>query len=115
MRHLLLGLVLFTYFCVFMGLTGCAQGDRGAPGLQGSTGPTGATGEPGASIEAQPFCPSLNGGIGFQEQYLVIGTNVYAVYYDNKRTFLALLHPGRYITTDGRNCHFTIGSDGSVL
>lgn len=89
-----------------------------ACGQQGSNGPKGdqgIPGTPGTVVTAQPFCPSLTGGIGFQEQYMIIDGKAYAVYYDGSHTFLAYLKPGNYVTTDGRNCHFTVNNDGSVI
>lgn len=80
-------------------------------GPQGVPGPKG---EPGTQLVVQPFCPGLGGGIGFQEQYLVIDNKAYAVYYDGTHTFLAYLKPGNYTTTDGRSCNFVVNSDGTI-
>lgn len=77
----------------------------------GSQGPKG---DAGTVILVQAFCPNLGGGIGFQEQYLIIDNKAYAVYYDGTRTFLAYLKPGNYVTTDGRSCNFTVNTDGTV-
>lgn len=93
-----------------------ACGPKGDVGLQGKPGLPGEAGTP-AEISAEPFCPSLPGVIGYAniESYLIIDSNVYAVYADKKHTFLTLLTPGTYHTTDGRDCTFTVGTDGSVL
>ncbi len=104
-----LGLVLGS--AVFF-LTGC-----GKPGPQGATGQQGPPGAPGTRIEAQSFCSTIPGAVGYanRESYLIIGTTVYAVYADGTHTFLTLLNPGAYTTTDGRMCTFVVTADGQVL
>lgn len=91
------------------------RGPKGDNGVNGAQGTQGQQGTPGTSVQAQPFCPNIAGGIGFQEQYITIAGQAYAVYYDGTHTFLALLKPGNYVTTDGRDCHFTVNSDGSII
>ncbi len=88
-----------------------------ACGQQGPKGDQGAPGTPGTVINAEPFCPSIPGAIGYanRESYIVIGTDVYAVYADGIHTFLTLLNPGSYITTDGRSCSFIVQANGTVL
>lgn len=92
------------------------QGEKGDAGIQGpkgetgATGPTGEQGTPGlnAVLESIELCPSLPGD--YPEYLLRTTQGLFAVYFDYnaKRAFLSKLIPGRYITTDGRNCAFTI-------
>lgn len=92
-------------------------GDTGNTGPSGATGATGAAGSNGAdgtSITPIALCPTVTGGIGLTESLLKIGTEYYAVYYDGSHAALVPLHVGSYVTTDGRSCHFSIGSDGLV-
>lgn len=103
---------------MFLSLVSCgprgndgSQGPAGAAGIAGAQGPVGRD----ASIQAQPFCPDNHGVNGFQESYLNIDGQIYAVYFDRYRTFLSLLSPGNYVTTDGANCHFQITVDGHVV
>lgn len=110
MKYALLFLMAVTYASIILGLQGCL----GPKGDTGNTGAQGIQGVPGVSVQAQPFCPNINGGIGFQEQYIIIDGKAYAVYYDGTHTFLALLKPGNYVTTDGRSCHFIVNADGSI-
>lgn len=97
-----------------MFLAACGQGPAGAPGPQGAKGDQGL---PGTTIEAKAFCPSIPGAIGYanRESYMIIGTSVYAVYADGTHTFLTLLNPGTYTTTDGRSCTFYVTADGQVI
>lgn len=99
------------YLSLLLILTAC--GPKGDGGIQGVPG---QPGQPGTVITAQPFCPSIPGVVGYgnQEGYITLDSKVYAVYYDGTHTFLTLLLPGNYQTTDGRDCHFTVNSDGSV-
>lgn len=107
----IVGAILAVLFLVLL-FTGC-----GKNGIDGAQGPAGAPGAPGTHIEAQAFCPSIPGVIGYanRESYVIIGTSVYAVYADGTHTFLTLLNPGTYVTTDGRSCQFIVTSDGQVL
>lgn len=88
-----------------------------ACGKNGAQGPAGSQGIPGTVINAQAFCPTIPGAIGYanRESYLIIGTQVYAVYADGTHTFLTLLNPGTYVTTDGRSCTFIVTVDGKVI
>lgn len=87
------------------------QGDTGQPGIPGTPG------TPGTVIAAEPFCPNIPGVVGYEnrESYIRIDSSIYAVYFDKKHTFLALLNPGTYTTTDGRNCVFIVTAEGEVL
>lgn len=89
----------------------------GRNGIDGAQGPKGDAGAPGTVINAQAFCPTIPGAIGYanRESYVVIGNQIYAVYADGTHTFLTLLNPGTYTTTDGRSCTFYVTSDGQVI
>lgn len=131
---------LVALVCVlFMGC-GFRQGKEGPQGVPGSQGATGTacttTPQPGGALvtcgsqsvfisngtngtDATPaevitFCPSLHGGIGFQESGIKVGNQVIAVYYDGTHTFLTPLPAGMtFQTTDGRGCYFVLNADGS--
>lgn len=102
-------LLLAAALVVVLYSIGCA-GPQGAQGLQG---PAGAN---GTLISINPFCPDIAGVIGYQnrESYVILDSKVYAVYADGTHTFLSLLNPGSYVTTDGRSCHFTVTASGEV-
>lgn len=84
-------------------------------GPKGDNGYNGLNGKDGTTITAQEFCPGLGGGTGFNESYLSLGGSLYAVYYDGSHTALVRLTPNNYVTTDGRNCHFTVTADSQVV
>ena len=70
--------------------------------------------QPTDEVVPVEFCPSIPPTIGFEESGLYINNVLYAVYYDGSHTFLTLLSPNIYVTTDGRNCHFQVNSDYSL-
>ena len=100
-----------------------AKGDTGAAGAKGDTGATGAT---GASIIPVKLCRDSSSG--YPEYGFLLNGSVYGVYYGylNSRgnpsnsssgtlqSFLAKLTPGRYQSTNGTGCLFTINSEGQV-
>lgn len=95
------------------------DGNDGADGQQGEVGPVGPQGPQGPSgsvgnITPIQLCPGDNAS--FKEYGLVVGTEVFAVYHNNNAgyTFLAKLHPGNYITTNGSNCTFTYSNNGTT-
>lgn len=65
-------------------------------------------------IKTVEFCPNLPPVIGFVESGIYINNVLFAVYFDGTHTFLAQLIAGNFVTTDGRNCHFTIDSNFNV-
>lgn len=90
------------------------QGSQGAIGNTGNQGPQGVPGIPGTLVNPKVFCPNIPGS--FPETYLDIGGVLVAQYYDGQgRSQLAILVPGNYVTTDGRNCHFSVDSGGHVI
>lgn len=86
----------------------------------GATGPQGPTGSAGVT-------PVL---LCNKEYGLKVGNQLYAVYHQEiyagnsgnngntnskySNTYLALLNPGPYQTTDGTQCNFTVNADGSI-
>lgn len=94
-------------------------GADGAQGLQGSIGPVGPQGPVGPSggvgnVTPVQLCPGDSSS--FKEQGLVIGTDLFAVYFDKNQpiAFLAKLNPGNYVTTNGSNCTFTYSNNGTT-
>lgn len=87
-----------------------APGPQGLPGPTGSPGPTGPQGASGVTIV--PLCPSISGS--YPELLFMINGSLYGVYYDLNGAHETLVTPGNYITTDGRNCHFTVNADLSI-
>lgn len=131
-----------------IGLTG-EQGVQGIPGLQGPEGPVGATGVQGVQgipgldgADGEPGQDGSNGVDGvnghdgssittikfcnddtstFPEYGVVIGQNIYAVYWGTvpfsphqNQAFLTLIRPGTYVSTGGNGCAFTVLSDGQI-
>ena len=78
---------------------------QGVPGIDG---------EDGSQIEVIQLCDGTAGNDGFTEYLLRIDGDLFGVYAQGQRIFLARLTPGAYRTTDGRNCPFLINADGSV-
>lgn len=89
------------------------KGPAGAVGPVGPQGPAGTSGGVGNVTPVQ-LCPGDTGA--YKEYGLVVGTNLFAVYHDNAagNTFLALLAPGSYRTTNGSNCVFTYANNGTT-
>lgn len=100
MNKLILMLIMFV---------GC-----GHDGAQGPQGARGEKGDSGQTLVAEPFCPSVGGGLGFQESYIIFPDGLYALYFDHAHAFLTKLTPGNYCTTDGRNCCFTVEGNNTV-
>lgn len=118
------------------------KGNTGAKGEVGATGPQGPRGESGESCDvvklgsvtnitcegttvqvvdgedSQPvltisLCPGLGGGT-FKEYLLKIAGEFYGVYASGQKIGLTKLSPGNWLTTDGRNCSFTINIDNTL-
>lgn len=106
-------------------LVGCGQkvgpqGPRGETGAQGATGERGEQGTPGedgkdAILEVILLCPEIEGA--YPEYLLRLEDGLFGVYFDHKKktTFLAKVIPGRYKTTDGRSCSFTVTESLEVV
>lgn len=107
-------------YTVCNGLVG-ATGPQGSKGDTGATGPKGDKGEAGAGVTPILLCN--------KEYGLKVGNQVYAVFHQEmcatgpcganpdakySNTYLALLAPRSYVTTDGTNCSFTVNNDGTV-
>lgn len=67
----------------------------------------GSDGTDATPVETIELCPALTGG-SFKEHLFRISGALYGVYASGSRIGLAKLGPGNWVTTDGRNCHFTI-------
>lgn len=97
-----------------VGATGVA-GPQGPAGPVGSTGPSGA---PGSTITTIKFCEDDTSA--FPEYGIIIGGSVYAVYWGSTphsvqpSAFLAWIKPGRYRSTGGNGCAFTLTNDGTI-
>jgi hypothetical protein len=90
------------------------MGPTGAVGATGPQGPAGAAGSVG-NITPVQLCPGDSGT--FKEMGFVVGTDLYAVYFDNNQpiAFMAKLNPGNYVTTNGSNCYFNYANNGSTI
>lgn len=90
---------------------------KGATGSTGATGPQGPQGVSGSvgNITPVQLCPGDTAT--FKEYGMIVGTDLYAVYFDKNQpiAFLAKLNPGSYVTTNGSNCQFTYANNGTTL
>lgn len=99
------------------------NGSNGTNGTDGHDGVNGTNGHDGAAAQLGPYapvdlvvpCPSVPGS--FRETFLKLqnGT-VIASFSDTasgQNTRFTQVVPGTYVTTDGRNCLFTMHNDGS--
>lgn len=89
-------------------LTACA-GTNGNPGIPGNDGTT---------VKMMQFCPQYTGSYTktmFPEYGLIVGNIIYAVYWDDKNSWLAEVYPGKYISTStSAPCTFTVNSNGTI-
>jgi len=101
-----------------------AVAKNGEKGDNGEQGETGLPGEAGASMAVVKLCP--NDRSSFPEYGMKLGSSVYAVYYGNVRNgepsnngilqaFFTKLLPGRYVSTNGTNCQFTLTANGDII
>lgn len=63
-------------------------------------------------IQKIELCPEIV--VDYPEYLLRIDGELFGVYYSPSKTFLALLLPGDYVTTDGRACRFRVHEDLTV-
>jgi hypothetical protein len=119
------------------------DGNDGPPGIAGPPGPMGPKGdqgEPGIScavhqtseetvfecadntyavipfedeVETIELCPTVTGG-SFKEYLVKIDGQLFGVYASGQRIGVAKLWQGTWSTTDGRNCTFTVTTEGEV-
>lgn len=89
------------------------DGQDGSNGAKGENGLNGIAGKDGTIVTPVKFCSNDNSN--FPEYGLMIGTELFAVYWgttpaspNNAQAFLAKLTPGNYKSTGGNNCNFTI-------
>ena len=87
-----------------------AQGVQGAVGDTGAVGATGAQGFPGHDGSViTPVVPCPADTSGYPEVLLCIDSVLYAVYDDSGTdVHYAVIPPGSYRTTDGRQCTFAV-------
>jgi hypothetical protein len=118
------------------------QGPIGDTGAVGATGPTGQggssctvtnssggaviactdgsevtvlNGTDGSIIQLIQFCPGVPSyPNNFLEVGVCIDQKLYAVYSHGNNTFLTLVPPGRYVTTDQTRCNFTVRANCEV-
>jgi hypothetical protein len=102
------------------------EGAKGSTGAAGPKGDTGATGAAGSSITPVKLCSDSTSG--YPEYGFILNGAVYGVYYGylnshgdpassssgTLQSFLAKLTPGRYQSTNGTGCEFSINSNGEV-
>lgn len=87
-------------------LAGCGQ--------QPSPPPPAETPVYGPQIIPQPFCPDNTAPNGYQEYYVTIGSNDYAILNASTGDYLSLIKPGVYTTSDGSGCEFQVNADASI-
>lgn len=94
------------------GLNG-TNGTDGKDGVDGTNGTDGKDGANGASVIPVKFCQTDNST--FSEYGLLIGGELFAVYWDPKtgsakkeQAFLTKLEKGKYQSTGGNNCLFEV-------
>lgn len=88
-------------------VTNITCGDTTVQVADGTNGVDGVDGSDAQGIETLALCPELAGG-AFKEYLLKIGSDYYGVFVQGQKIGLTKLTPGNWVTTDGRNCHFTI-------
>lgn len=83
-------------------------------GMEPITITNGVDGADGTSSDMQlvQLCPGDTAT--FPEQGIKSGNKLYAVFHSPPNTFLALITPGTYITTNGSNCKFKVNEDGTT-
>lgn len=87
-------------------LAGCGQ--------QSSTPPPPATPVYGPQLTPQPFCPNKTAPNGYQEYYVTMGGEDYAILNASTGDYLSLIKPGVYVTSDGSGCEFQVNADASI-
>lgn len=99
-----------------LSLCACAEPKDGAPGVNGDAGVPGATGVAGKSpvIEVVTLCPTVPGNYP-EILWRLDNGKLYAVYASGANVHLTEVPPGMYISTDGRNCTFTVQADLSIV
>lgn len=101
------------FIALFAVLTvACGKGPKGEPG-KSIVGPKGENGQD-AELEVIELCPDLQSNV-FHEYLLRINGDLFGVYAEGQKIFMARLSPGSYKTTDGRNCKFTVTSSLQVV
>lgn len=109
-------------------ITDGSDGADGEDGVDGSDGQDGADGQDGSLTNPHSIvniidpCPSVESDSGFKEILLQLYSGDIIAFFlqegrgqsnVDRREFLAALPDGNYVTTDDRQCQFTV-SDGSV-
>lgn len=100
----------------------CACGKQGPAGAAGADGKAGADGVNAATsaYTISSIADPCGDAPGIIDEVLLILANgqVLVSFSDNtngKNTRFSILPPGRYTTTDGSNCTFTISAGGQVI
>lgn len=94
----------------------CADGSFASinNGLDGHDGKDGTNGTNGLSPIPVKLC--ADDSSSYPEYGFRLGTQLFAVYWSPSiGAFLALLTPGRYMSTNGTGCTFTALADGTVI
>lgn len=84
----------------------------GSSGSDGEKGDRGEVGAPGTQVSVIPLCPEITGS--HPEVLLRIDGLLYAFMEDGNQGRLVWVKPGNYVTTDRRNCAFTVDSNNQV-
>lgn len=91
-----------------------AQGPVGPSGPAGPIGPVGSPGTPGTTVVPVLPCPTNTSG--YPEVLMCIENKLYAVFVGStlNSVHYSQIPPGNYVTTDGRNCSFTVVSGCTI-
>jgi hypothetical protein len=65
-------------------------------------------------VETIELCPTVTGG-SFKEYLVKIDGQLFGVYASGQRIGVAKLWPGNWVSTDGRDCTFTVTNTYEVV
>lgn len=90
------------------------DGRDGTDGKNGKDGTDGKDATPSAYSFTEIIDPCGKQSSFDEVLFKTVSGTIIAHYSHGSKQFLTLVPPGRYVTTDGTNCYFTITSDGKV-
>lgn len=90
------------------------DGEDGEDGQDGTNGTNGTNGQNGSDGVIEVINPCGVQGQFEELLFRLSDGKVYALYFGSGNAFLTWLSPGSYVTTDGKNCHFSVNSSNQV-